>query len=120
MGQSSPEIINVESEDLPDITLEEMKAALDDMKNNKSLGEDGISIEAIKFGGDTLLQTITTLFNQCLQWEAIPKAWEKLENYRPISLLSTLYKLFMRIIAKSPNVITNSPQLVSVHKFYRF
>ena len=84
------------------------------MKNKKTPGEDGVPIEAIKVGGDTLLKTITALFNKCLELEKIPKAWEnavitllhkkgditKLENYRPISLLSTLYKLFMRIIAK--------------------
>ena len=84
------------------------------MKNKKSPGEDGVPIEAIKLGGDPLLSAITTLFNKCLQWEKIPEAWEnaeitllhkkgditKLENYRPISLLSTLYKLFMKIITK--------------------
>jgi len=84
------------------------------MKNKKSPGEDGVPCEAIKTGGDTLLKTITALFNKCLELEKIPIAWEnavitllhkkgditKLENYRPISLLSTLYKLFMKIIAK--------------------
>ena len=112
--EDRPVIMNVGSEDLPDITVDEVKAAVDEMKNKKSPGEDGVPIEAIKLGGDSLLSAITTLFNQCLQWEMIPKQWEnaeitllhkkgditKLENYRPISLLSTLYKLFMKIITK--------------------
>ena len=99
---------------MPDITEEEVKAAVIEMKNMKSLGEDGVPIEAIKLGGDTLVSAITALFNKCIESEKIPKAWEnavitllhktgditKLENYRPISLLSTLYKIFMKIIAK--------------------
>ena len=112
--QVRPTITNVRFEELPDITVEETNAAVDEMKNKKSPGEDGVPIEAINVGGDTLLKTITALFNKCLELEKIPKAWEnavitllhkkgditKLENYRPISLLSTLYKLFMKIIAK--------------------
>src|SRR6201996_5812371 len=112
--QVRPTITNVRSEELPDITVEETKDAVDETKNKKFPGEDGVPIEAIKVGGDTLLKTITALFNKCLELEKIPKAWEnavitllhkkgdiaKLENYRPISLLSTLYKLFMKIIAK--------------------
>ena len=99
---------------MPDITVDEVKAAVAEMKNKKSPGEDGVPVEAIKLGGDSLLKAITALFNQCLQWEEVPEAWEnavitllhkkgditKLENYRPISLLSTLYKLFMKIITK--------------------
>lgn len=109
-----PIITNVGSEEMPDITFEEVSAALAEMKNGKSPGEDGVPVEAIKFGGDTLLETITALFNKCLELEKVPIAWQnaaiillhkkgditKLENYRPISLLSTLYKLFMKIIAK--------------------
>lgn len=113
-SQPRPVIMNVGSEELPEITVEETRAAVDEMKNNKSPGEDGVRIEAIKEGGDTLLKAITALFNKCLELEKIPKAWEnamiillhkkgditKLENYRPISLLSQLYKLFMKIITK--------------------
>jgi hypothetical protein len=113
-SEDRPIIRNVGSEDMPDITVDEVKAAVAEMKNKKSPGEDGVPVEAIKLGGDSLLGAITTLFNQCLQWEEVPEAWEnavitllhkkgditKLENYRPISLLSTLYKLFMKIITK--------------------
>lgn len=113
-NEGRPVILNVGSEELPDITAEETKASLVEMKNGKSPGEDGILIEAIKEGGDTLLQMITALFNKCLELEKIPEAWAnaiitllhkkgnitKLENYRPISLLSQLYKLFMKIITK--------------------
>jgi len=98
--------MNVGSEELPDVTEEEVKAALNEMKNKKSPGDDDIPIEAIKEGGETLLSAITTLFIKCLEQEQIPKAWEnaviilihkkgditKLENYRP-SLLSQLYKV---------------------------
>ena len=112
--QDRPKIINVGSEELPDVTVVEVKAAVTEMKNKKSPGENGVPIEAIKFGGNTLLRAITTLFNNCLELGKIPEAWEnaviillhkkgditKLENYRPISLLSTLYKLFMKIMPK--------------------
>ena len=111
--QDRPIITNVGSEELPDITIEEVKAAVTEMKNKKSPGEDGVPVEA-KLGGASLSIAITALFNHCLELEKIPEAWEnamitllhkkgditKLENYRPISLLSTLYKLFMKIIAK--------------------
>ena len=114
--EDRPKIRNVGSEDMPDITVEEVKAAVAEMKNRKSPGEDGVPIEAIKLGGDSLLGAITALFNQCLQWEEVPEAWEnavitllhkkgditKLENYRPISLLSTLYKLCLLYTSPSP------------------
>ena len=70
-----------------------------------------------KEGGETLLSAITTLFIKCLEQEQIPKAWEnaviilihkkgditKLENYRPLRLLSQLYKLFMKVVTKRIN-----------------
>ena len=112
--QDRPAITNVGSEEMPDITVEEIGTALKEMKDRKSPGEDGVPIEAIKFGGDTMLSAIAALFNKCLEEGKVPESWEnamiillhkkgditKLENYRPISLLSTLYKLYMKIIAK--------------------
>lgn len=84
------------------------------MKNNKAPGEDQITIESIKLGGEELLKVIVALFNLCLENSIIPTKWNNavtillhkkgnisdLENYRPISLLSHMYKWFTKIITK--------------------
>lgn len=105
-------IVNQGSEELPDITIEEIELALKNTKNNKAPGEDNIVTDAIKIGGQHLLLKIKELFNLCLFNSKVPKNWHnsivillhkkgdiaELENYRPISLLSHLYKLFTRNI----------------------
>lgn len=112
MATSMKKIVNQGSEVLPEITIEEIRLALRKAKNNKAPGEDGLVADAIKIGGTTLLQKIKTLFNMCLSDHTIPDKWynatvillhkkgdmAELDNYRPISLLSHLYKLFTRII----------------------
>lgn len=105
-------VINQGSEELPDISLEEIKFALKKTKNNKTPGEDAVVADAIKIGGPYLLKKIRALFNLCLSNSTIPEKWHnataillhkkgditELENYRPISLLNHLYKLFTKII----------------------
>lgn len=105
-------IVNQGSEEIPDITIGEIELALKKTKNNRSPGEDNIMSDAIRIGGQSLLEKLRDLFNLCLFNRWIPKGWHDsivillhkkgdtadLENYRPISLLSHLYKLFTRII----------------------
>lgn len=109
-----PRILNRGSEDVPDITYCEVRRAVSEMKNNKSPGEDEIVIEAVKEGGHIVIKALCKLFNECLHQGVTPSKWNNaiivimhkkgnignLANYRPISLLSHLYKLFMKIIAK--------------------
>ncbi|KAH1028194.1 hypothetical protein HUJ05_001570 [Dendroctonus ponderosae] len=86
--------------------------ALKQIKNKKCPGEDGITAEIQKVTGSELWEVIRTLLNKCVEEQKIPKHWQRseaillfkkgeqayLDNYRPISLLSHLYKLLMKII----------------------
>lgn len=81
---------------------------------NKSYGPDGISPRFIKMSGQTLVKPLTKLFNMSLQNGIFPSKWKKAnvlplhkksskqyaDNYRPVSLLCTLGKIFERIVFK--------------------
>lgn len=101
------------TEDLPDIGLEEIEAALGQLKNGKAPGEDGVTTELLKAAGKPVLKELRRIFNSVLFSGRTPKAWHRslvilffkkgdktlLKNYRPISLLSHVYKLFSRVIS---------------------
>jgi len=104
-------ILNVDSEEIPEIDRSELRAALRKMKNRKAPGEDRVMSEMLKMGGEPLEEALLILLNKCLREQQIPTAWKNaevillfkkgasVENYRPISLLSTFYKLLTRIVA---------------------
>lgn len=91
----------------------EICLALRSLKNGKSPGQDQIRNEALKNASRKLIVAITLIFNACLQLSYFPKAWRHAittpvpkpnkphscpSSYRPISLLSTLSKVFERLI----------------------
>ncbi len=89
-----------------------MEKALAEMKKNKAPGIDDLTSDIIKEGGSEIIKQVTKLFNQITQEKRIPVKWKEakvillhkkgdkadIRNYRPISLLSHLYKLFTRVI----------------------
>ncbi|CAD6198576.1 unnamed protein product [Caenorhabditis auriculariae] len=72
---------------------------------------DNISSELLKAGGDSLYRLLARHFSKYLSEASIPEQWKTsktilipkkdltdLNNFRPISLLSVVYKLFTKVI----------------------
>ena len=102
----------------------EIEKALKEMKKNKSPGNDQLTSDIIKLGGSEALKQITTIFNNILRTQKIPHEWKEakiiilfkkgdrkdIKNYRPISLLSHMYKLFTRVLQKRMEKVLDSNQ----------
>ena len=100
--------------DTSEPSLEEVRRAVHQLKNNKAAGIDRISAELIKSGGEIILQRLHALIVNIWCEERVPEDWQKSEltvlykkgdtkeckNYRGISLLSVAGKTFAWIILK--------------------
>lgn len=92
-----------------DITAKEVRLAIKKMKNNKAAGPNGIVAELIKIA---VVQYSTKLFNKMFQSGSFPSEWTRsiivpinkkgdpslLDNYRGISLLSIVSKVYTPVI----------------------
>ena len=93
-------------------TIDEVKAAVRNLRNGKAPGIEQITSEAIKTGGNFLLQRIHSLLQTIWRTERIPSVWKKVVvislhkksdisecmNYCGISLLCIVGKVFTKII----------------------
>ena len=114
---SSPEEIRDTStpsntNNIPAILKEEVAAAIKEMRKGKASGEDKLTVDILKEAGNETIEVITKLFNKCITLCDVPKDWknaiiillfkkgekEDIRNYRPISLLSVLYKILMKVL----------------------
>ena len=92
----------------------EIYEILHGMKNKKSSGHDGISIETLKCCSPIIEPFLVRVFNQrftkcifpeCFKISKVIPLYKKRDktdphNYRPISLLSSLSKIFEKILHK--------------------
>ncbi|KAI8436544.1 hypothetical protein MSG28_010075 [Choristoneura fumiferana] len=94
------------------ILRDEIRNALYHAKTGKAAGPDGIYVEILKLIEDEHMDALTNLFNLIYDLEQIPIDWlrstfvtlpkkknaKKCEEYRTISLMSQVLKLFLKII----------------------
>ena len=113
-----------DTSEVPEITVDEVRSSLNGMKRGKSPGDDGITTDLLKDAGFEVHSKLAHLFNQCLSKREVPEAWcnaivvllhkkgdkTNLGNYRPISLLSVVYKLFSKVLTKRLESILDENQ----------
>ena len=83
-----------------------------DLNPNKSHGHDNLSIRMIQICGNSIITPLTILFESAIESGHFPDSWKKgnitpvhkkqpknfVKNYRPISLLPILGKIFENVI----------------------
>ena len=95
------------------ITLVEIEKAVREMKPGRAPGLDGCAVECLKQGGMALMEWLERVFNLCLNEGVVPADWRSAcivplykgkgdkavcSNYRGISLLSVVGKVYAKII----------------------
>ena len=97
---------------VPEILQCEVEKAIKSQKMEKSPGPDKITNELLKGTIIEITPILTKIFNNILTTSLIPPEWKKshiilihkkgnkgdIENYRPISLMSNVYKVFGKVI----------------------
>ena len=99
--------------------MEEVRKVIKKLKNDKAPGENGVTAELIKSGGECLEREIHEIISQVWSTENMPDRWNKAlicplhkkgdttkcENYRGIALLDQVYKIMAAIIKDRLNEI---------------
>jgi hypothetical protein len=92
---------------------EEVRKVICDLNVSKAMGPDGIGNRFIKELVDSILTPLTEFYNYSLEYGVFPSKWKRYNimplfkkgdktvpmNYRPVSLLSCLSKVFEKLVA---------------------
>ena len=134
--QQDTEISNEDTIEIMTTTIksEEIKDMIKNTKNNKATGLDTIKSEMIKEAPDNFIERLRECFNKIRKETAIPQEWndekghllhkkkdkENLDNYRNISVGSTIGKLFTSIITNRTRHKTEEHNIFSeIHGGFR-
>uniref|UniRef100_A0A670K7G8 Reverse transcriptase domain-containing protein n=1 Tax=Podarcis muralis TaxID=64176 RepID=A0A670K7G8_PODMU len=104
------------------ITRQEIEQAIQNMKQGKSPGPDGLTSKYYKILKDYLIQPLMEVSNEIMEGKKAPESWKEafitlipkletektqLKNYRPISLLNVDYKIFADVLASRFKKVLN-------------
>ena len=109
----------------------EVEKLLRNLDVSKALGPDNISPYVLKKCASQLAEPLAQLFNTCIEQQVWPKVWKRarvaavhkkksrtsVENYRPISLLSIVGKLYEKILVKTLTSHLEKHHLLSLKQF---
>ena len=113
------------------ITDNDTQRAIDKLENKSSSGHDGISNKLLKLLKIELSKSLTLIINQMITTGIFPDSFKiskitplfkkgdasMLSNYRPISLLPTISKIFERILYKQLYDYFNSNNLLAEEQY---
>lgn len=109
------------------ITREEVEHAINTLKNNKACSDDCISNEYIKYSSYKMIDLYVMLFNVIFSTGKLPESWLRgsivpiyknkgspsdPKNYRPITIVSCLGKLFTSILNERLQKYSNEFDLI--------
>ena len=97
------------------------------LENNKATGMDGISVKILKSGSPLLSHILSFLFNNSMLLGRVPKCWKtkrisplfkegdpgECNNYRPISILPIVMKVFEKIVEHQVSEFIDSHNLIT-------
>ena len=113
------------------ITEEYTIKALENLENKSSSGHDGISNKLLKSIKCSVSKSLTIIINQMITTGIFPDAFKVskvipilkkgdcslMSNYRPISLLPTISKIFERVIHDQMYEYFNNFNLLAVQQY---
>lgn len=110
----------------------EIKSIIKNLKPKKSPGSDGITNRSLKHLSKKCLVFLSHLFNNCFEICYFPQEWKISQivalpkpnknhsdpsNYRPISLLSSLSKIYEKIILNRLNIFIEDNEILPDEQF---
>ena len=115
---------------IPLLSINEVLSYLLSLKNKNSCGFDGISPKILKLSAPYIADSLTYLYNLCLSKHYFPKLFKHakviplhkkgdtndVNNYRPISLLSSISKPLERHVHHHLSFFVESNKLLHVHQ----
>ena len=108
------------------VTSKELDETISSLQSDKAEGQDGITNEMLKNTGVQARKMILEMFNNIMAGGLVPPDWKvgdvvlvlkkppqtNVSNYRPITLISCVFKLLTKILAKRLSAAVDKEDIV--------